>query len=182
MSLTEIIFALTTSFGTVNNSTTNLTEIQEFYKRKEIIYPALNSKEFDIAFRTIYTSPQTTLKRGYGVCDDLSLLTAYLLLSVPYITEIDLIQVRGKPGTHAYLVFQDENGLWGYANNTLVSDLKFKTKGQALLQPLKECGMGYNDDNFKISERKINHRGAWVYNNERASELQPTTEHPTTLN
>ena len=184
MGLLSILLASTPTLASINHhNISTITEIQEFYRNKGAVYPKIPSKEYDLAFNTIYTSPQTTLNRGFGVCDDLSLLTAYMLLNVPYITEIDLIQVTGevsgKQATHAYLVFKDTTGLWGYANNNDVSSTTYLTKGQALLRPIRISGIRTGVPYFSISERKINYQGTWVYDDNAASKLNPTTTHPT---
>ncbi len=187
MSLTTLLLAQTLAATQVSTPTLPLhkihnihtiTEIQEFYQNQEVIYPQVNSENYDIAYLSLYTSPNTTLKRGFGICDDLSMLTSSMLLQVPYITEIQLIQVaadvNGNTAHHTYVVFKDNNNMWGYANNTTVSDTTYLTKGQALLQPIKRSGMNINTPTFSISQRQITKPGPWLYNDQLASRLNPT--------
>ncbi len=177
LATTQIANPIPRPLHTIHNIQT-LTEIQEFYKNQIVVYPKLNSTNYQTAYETLYTSPNTTLQRGFGVCDDLSLLTIAMLLQVPYITEINLIQVgaevQGKPAYHAYVIFKDNNNMWGYANNTTVSDTTYLTKGQALLQPIKLSDMNIAVPYFKINERQITYPGAWLFNDNLASKLNPT--------
>ncbi len=149
----------------------NLPNLRTFLGTQNIIYPELDSAEFDLALTTRFYPPTESLKLGFGVCDEFALLALYGLLQIPEIQQTYVGLVSGdQPLGHAFTLFE-MNNYWGFTSNDEVSQPIFPTPQAALENMLTAFPFDPITSYFFL--RKVDSLGPWVYDINAAEHLSP---------
>ena len=142
-------------------------------RERRIHYTPDTTPTYATKIADLYGPSLKTWNDRTGVCDELAVLPLPFLANMKDVRQIYLTEIE-QPDVnlnHAFTVYENTNGEWGYINNTHVVSPKYASREHARNAAAKETG--YNPLLIRFDERRIEQSGDWVFDSNKSEKLRP---------